>query len=173
MNKQVIKIGCVADDFTGGSDAASFLCEGGLNTILISGIPEERFILPEECEAVVIALKSRTQNTEEAVKDSLRAVRWLKNAGTEKYYFKYCSTFDSTPEGNIGPVTDAVMDELGENRTILCPALPDNGRTVKEGILYVNGVRLEDSTMRNHPLTPMTKSRIADLMEPQGKYASL
>lgn len=170
---QKIKTGCIADDFTGAGDAASFLAEGGLRTILLNGIPGEDFHLPENCEAVVIALKSRTQKKEDAVRDSLAGIRWLKAHGAEKFYFKYCSTFDSTPEGNIGPVTDAILEELGEKITILCPALPANGRTVQNGILYVNGVRLEDSSMRNHPLTPMRESRISSLMKPQGKYESL
>ena len=168
-----IKLGCIADDFTGAGDAASFLAEGGLRTILVNGIPGEDFLLPDDCEAVVIALKSRTQKKEDAIRDSLAGIRWLAVHGTEKFYFKYCSTFDSTPEGNIGPVTDAILEELGEKMTILCPALPANGRTVQNGILYVNGVRLEDSSMRNHPLTPMRESRISLLMKPQGKYESL
>ena len=102
-----IKLGCIADDFTGAGDAASFLAEGGLRTILVNGIPGEDFLLPDDCEAVVIALKSRTQKKEDAIRDSLAGIRWLAVHGTEKFYFKYCSTFDSTPEGNIGPVTDA------------------------------------------------------------------
>ena len=171
MNK--LKLGCIADDFTGGSDAASFLTEGGLNTILLNGIADASFRLPEDCEAAVIALKSRTQKTEEAVNDSLNAIRWLKKQGAEQFYFKYCSTFDSTPEGNIGPVADAILTELQEHYTILCPALPANGRTVENGVLYVNGIRLEDSTMRHHPLTPMTRSRIRELMEPQADYECL
>ncbi len=172
-NNRILRIGCVADDFTGGSDAASFLALGGMKTILISGIPGPDMDLPEDCEAAVIALKSRTQEKTQAVSDTLAAVRWLKGMGAQKFYFKYCSTFDSTPDGNIGPVTDALMEELGVSSTILCPALLANGRTVKDGVLYVNGVRLEDSSMKDHPLTPMRKSRISELMEPQGKYASL
>ena len=172
-NKKNLLIGCVADDFTGGSDAASYLSEGGMETVLISGIPDDDLVLPEECEAVVIALKSRTQKTEDAVRDSLKAVRWLKNNGTEQFYFKYCSTFDSLPTGNIGPVCDALMEELNVRETVLLPSMPDNGRTVKNGILYVNGIPLEESSMRSHPLTPMTKSRISELMEPQGRYPSL
>ena len=168
-----IKLGCIADDFTGAGDAASFLAEGGLRTVLVNGIPGDDFPLPDDCEAVVIALKSRTQEKTYAIRDSLAGIRWLEAHGAEKFYFKYCSTFDSTPEGNIGPVTDAILEELGEKMTILCPALPANGRTVKDGILYVNGVRLEDSSMRNHPLTPMHESRISLLMKPQGKYESL
>lgn len=166
------RLGCIADDFTGGSDAASFLVAGGMNTVLCSGIPGEGFSLPEECEAVVIALKSRTQKTAEAVADSRRAIRWLTEQGAEQFYIKYCSTFDSTPEGNIGPVVDAVLEETDTQGTILCPALPANGRTVQEGVLYVNGVHLAESSMKDHPLTPMRKSRIAELMAPQGKYPS-
>lgn len=168
-----ILFGCVADDFTGGSDAASFLALGGMRTILCSGIPDADFAVPDGCEGVVIALKSRTQDTQCAVRDSLAAIRWLKAHGARQFYFKYCSTFDSTPQGNIGPVTDAILQELNGQGTILCPALPANGRQVREGILYVNGVPLAESSMRNHPLTPMRQSRIADLMAPQGGYDSL
>jgi uncharacterized protein YgbK (DUF1537 family) len=169
MNKP-IRIGCIADDFTGGSDAASFLAEGGAKVLLYSGVPDTP--LPGDFGSgfVVVALKSRTAPREEAVKETLAAFRWLEEMGTEQYYLKYCSTFDSTPEGNIGPTVDAVLDALGEAGTILCPGLPVNGRTVKDGRLFVNGVPLEKSPMKDHPLTPMWDSRIARLMEPQGKY---
>ena len=165
--------GCVADDFTGGSDASSFLTLGGMRTILSCGVPGKDFHLPADCDAVVIALKSRTQETAHAVSDSLDAFRWLQAHGAEHLYFKYCSTFDSTPQGNIGPVADAVLETLGFRGTILCPALIANDRKVKEGILYVKGVPLAESPMRNHPLTPMTQSRIADLMAPQSAYDAL
>lgn len=173
MEHNKILFGCVADDFTGGSDAASFLALGGMKTVLCSGIPGPDFVVPQGCEGVVIALKSRTQETSGAVRDSLEAIQWLREKGAGQVYFKYCSTFDSTPQGNIGPVTDAILEELDVPGTILCPALPANDRRVREGILYVKGVPLAESPMRNHPLTPMRKSRIADIMDPQGKYASL
>lgn len=163
-------LGIVADDFTGASDAASFLAEAGVSTVLFNGIPKQSLDLREGAEAVVIALKSRTAPVKEAVRESLAAFAWLKQMGAEQLYLKYCSTFDSTPEGNIGPVTDAVMEQYGYEKTVLCPALPVNGRTVKQGILYVNGVPLAESAMRDHPLTPMRQSRIAQLMKPQGKY---
>ena len=166
-------LGCIADDFTGGSDAASFLAAGGMRTVLLAGLPPEGFVLPEGTEAAVITLKSRTQEPQEAVRDSLQALLWLKAAGASRFYLKYCSTFDSTPRGNIGPVTDACLEELGEAGTILCPALPANGRTVKDGILYVKGVPLAESPMKDHPLTPMRESRISLLMKPQGKYECL
>lgn len=171
MEKKLI-LGCIADDFTGASDAASFLVKGGMQTILFNGVPEEKE-LKETCQAVVIALKTRTQETTSAVQDTLRAAKWLKEQGAQQIYIKYCSTFDSTPQGNIGPIMDALLDEYQVPYTILCPALPVNGRIVKQGHLYVNGVPLHESPMKNHPLTPMWDSEIAKLMEPQSKYSSL
>ncbi len=171
--KNRLLLGCIADDFTGGSDAASFLAAGGMNTILLSEIPEPGFTLPEDAEAAVITLKSRTQETSGAVADSLAAIRWLKEAGASHFYVKYCSTFDSTPEGNIGPIADAVLTELNAEGSILCPALPANERVVKNGILYVKGVPLAESPMKDHPLTPMWESRISLLMAPQSKYRCL
>lgn len=166
--KNKIIFGCVADDFTGASDVASFLVKGGLSTLLYNGIPKEE---PEtESGAVVIALKTRTQETPSAVEDTVQAVKWLKNHGVKQIFMKYCSTFDSTRTGNIGPILDRLLGEYGEKYTILCPALPVNGRVVREGNLYVNGVPLHESPMRNHPLTPMWDSDIAVLMEPQSGY---
>lgn len=165
-----LMIGCVADDFTGASDAASFLISQGLKTLLFNGIPTGEM---EDCNAVVIALKSRTQETKEAVADSMAAFKWLQDNGAEHLYFKYCSTFDSTKEGNIGPVLDALLEETNAKYTILSPALPVNGRTVKDGILYVDGTPLSETHMAHHPLTPMWTSSIAELMEPQGKYETL
>ena len=169
--KNSLILGCIADDFTGASDAASLLVQGGLKTMLINGIPDNTESL-DECQAVVIALKSRTEPVQEAVEKSLQAVKWLKHSGARQYYFKYCSTFDSTEKGNIGPVADALMEYLGCPYTLLCPSLPPNGRIVVDGVLYVNGVPLSESHMRNHPLTPMRQSFIPDLMKPQSKYPS-
>lgn len=162
-------LGCIADDFTGASDAASFLVKGGLSVRLYNGIPENE----ESCQAaqaIVIALKSRTQETKIAVDDSLKAARFLLAQGVKQIYFKYCSTFDSTPKGNIGPVADALIELTKSPCTILCPALPVNGRTVEGGRLMVNGIPLHESHMKNHPLTPMWDCRIDHLMAPQSKY---
>lgn len=166
-------LGCIADDFTGASDAASFLVKGGMSVRLYNGVPENRTqeINSDEAQAVVIALKSRTQETERAVEDSLKAARFLLEQGVKQIYFKYCSTFDSTPKGNIGPVADALMDLLHAPYTLLCPALPVNGRTVEGGRLMVNNVPLHESHMKNHPLTPMWDCRIDKLMEPQSRYS--
>ena len=168
--KNTILIGCVADDFTGASDAASFLAKSGLRTLLVNGIPADE-LLAEKCDAVVIGLKTRSVSPQDAVQQTLTALRWLERAGTEQFYIKYCSTFDSTPAGNIGPVVDAAMEELGTEETVLCPSLPVNGRTVKNGCLYVNGIPLHESSMKNHPLNPMWASSIPELMRPQGKHS--
>lgn len=164
-----ILIGCIADDFTGAGDAASFLAKSGLRTILHNGIPTGAQ-LEEPCEAVVIALKTRSISPKEASEQTLWALQWLKHAGTKQFYIKYCSTFDSTPVGNIGPTVDTAIEFLDVPYTLLCPSLPANGRTVKAGRLYVHGVPLEQSSMRNHPLNPMWDSYIPALMCGQGKY---
>lgn len=165
--------GVVADDFTGASDAASFLVASGVSTVLFNGIPSELPELRKETEAIVIALKSRTEPVEQAVLESLDAFEWLKKVNARKFYFKYCSTFDSTDAGNIGPVTDAVLEKYNIPYTLLCPSLPINGRTVRDGKLYVYGVPLAESHMKNHPLTPMRKSKISELMAIQGKYSCI
>jgi 3-dehydrotetronate 4-kinase len=166
-----LRFGVIADDFTGGSDIASFFVKGGLSTVLYTGVPDIEEA--PEAEVCVIALKTRTQNPNEAVKDSLEAIGWLKEQGAQQFYIKYCSTFDSTPEGNIGPICDAVMEVLEVPYTILCPALPVNGRIVKKGCLYVNGVPLHKSPMKDHPLTPMWDCDLVRLMEAQSKYPSV
>lgn len=165
-------LGCIADDFTGASDAASFIAKNGMNTILCNGIPSSDKLeqAAESADAVVIALKTRSIPKEDAVSSSLSALNWLKKHGAKYFYIKYCSTFDSTAEGNIGPVCDAAMTALDVPFTLLCPSLPINGRTVKNGVLYVNGVPLAQSHMKDHPLNPMKKSKLADLMRPQSRY---
>lgn len=166
-------LGCIADDFTGASDAASFLVKGGLSVYLYNGIPDETCTPScsmDDAQAIVIALKSRTQEKKHAVNDTVTAANFLLRKGIHQLYFKYCSTFDSTPEGNIGPVADALIDLLKVDYTLLCPALPVNGRTVVDGCLMVNGIPLSESHMKNHPLTPMWDSRIDKLMEPQSRY---
>lgn len=163
-------LGVAADDFTGASDAASFLVEAGIPTVLFNGIPDKKPVLKDEIKAVVVALKTRTVPASQAVEETLAAFSWMREMGAEKLYLKYCSTFDSTKDGNIGPVVDAVLDTFRFPYTLLCPSLPVNGRAVKDGKLYVNGVLLEESHMKDHPLTPMRDSDVASLMEAQGKY---
>lgn len=158
-------LGVIADDFTGATDIAGFLVEHGMRTVQLNGVPSAP--LPVEADAVVISLKSRSCPVEQAVGQSLAALEWLKDQGCQQFYFKYCSTFDSTRQGNIGPVTDALLDALNESFTIVCPALPVNGRTVFNGYLFVLGELLAESGMRNHPVTPMTDSSVVRLMDTQ------
>ncbi len=160
-----MKLGVIADDFTGATDIAGFLVENGLATIQFSGIPAEADLTG--VDAVVISLKSRSCPTSEAVRDSLAALDWLKARGCPRIYQKYCSTFDSTAAGNIGPVTDALLTALDSQLTLICPALPVNGRTVYQGNLFVGTQPLAESGMRHHPITPMTDSNLLRLMEAQ------
>lgn len=160
-------LGVIADDFTGASDIASFLVENGLSCMQMNGVPKQA--LAEKVDAVVISLKSRSNPAAEAVEQSLKAFEWLKDNGCQQYYFKYCSTFDSTAEGNIGPVTDALLAVLGEDFTVITPALPVNGRTIFNGYLFVGDVLLNESGMRNHPITPMLDANLLRLMDAQSK----
>lgn len=162
-------LGCVADDFTGASDLASFLVESGMSTVQIIDVPTQDQPLMEDVDAVVVALKSRTQPVSDAINDSIAALEWLKAKGCQQFYFKYCSTFDSTTKGNIGPVVDAMLENLGEQYTIACPSLPVNGRKVFNGHLFVNGSLLSESGMEFHPLTPMTDSNIVRVMAQQSQ----
>ena len=160
-----LKLGCIADDFTGATDLANNLVRSGMRVVQTIGVPEAP--LQAEVDAVVVALKSRTIPAAEAIAQSLDALRWLQAQGAEQIYFKYCSTFDSTPEGNIGPVTEALMDALGTDFTIATPAFPDNGRTVFKGYLFAGAVLLNESGMQNHPLTPMTDPNLVRVLQAQ------
>lgn len=162
-------LGCVADDYTGGTDVAAGLRRSGMSTALLFGVPDPAAVVPD-CEALVVALKTRTAPVAEAVEQSLASVRRLADAGARRFYVKYCSTFDSTPEGNIGPVVDAVLDELGEDQTVLCPASPEHGRTVFHGHLFVGDRLLSESSMGTHPLTPMTDSDLRRVLAPQTSH---
>ncbi len=159
-------LGVIADDFTGATDVASMLVRAGLRTVQTIGVPAAGAELPP-AQAVVVALKSRTCPAAEAVADSLAAARWLRARGARQLYFKVCSTFDSTPAGNIGPVADALMAELGAPQAIACPAFPENGRTVFRGHLFVADQLLSDSGMRDHPLTPMTDANLVRVLQAQ------
>ncbi|WP_431022530.1 Four-carbon acid sugar kinase family protein [Erwinia rhapontici] len=160
-----MRLGVIADDFTGATDIASFLVQNGMSTVQVNGVPAGP--LSSQADAIVVSLKSRSCAAEKAVADSLQALAWLQQQGCERFYFKYCSTFDSTAQGNIGPVTDALLAALGESQTIISPSLPVNGRTVYQGHLFVMDQLLSDSGMRHHPVTPMTDSNLLRLMEAQ------
>ncbi len=146
-------LGCIADDFTGASDLANTLAQGGMATTQFIGAPATP--APETCEAGVIALKTRTITAADAVAQSLAAVDWLIDQGCRQILFKYCSTFDSTPQGNIGPVAEALLHRLGQNLAVVCPAFPATGRVLFNGHLFVNRVLLSETGMKDHPLTPM------------------
>ncbi len=166
LNKPLL--GCIADDFTGATDLANNLVRAGMRTVQTIGVPTD--VQSIEADAIVVALKSRTVPAEEAIAQSLQAYAWLKAQGVEQIYFKYCSTFDSTPAGNIGPVTEALMDAIygkGQGFTIACPAFPENNRTIFKGHLFVGDVLLSDSGMRHHPLTPMTDANLVRVMQSQ------
>jgi 3-dehydrotetronate 4-kinase len=159
-------LGCIADDLTGASDLGVTLAREGLSVVQVNGVPEPALALPP-MDCIVVALKSRTNPPEEAVAWSRASLAWLRARGAERIYFKYCSTFDSTPRGNIGPVADALLDALGGRFTVATPAYPRNGRTVYQGQLFVNGVPLAESGMRQHPLTPMTDSNLVRVLQAQ------
>jgi len=160
-----MKLGCIADDFTGATDLANNLVRSGMRAVQTIGVPDGA--PPADADAVVVALKSRTIPAADAVQESLAALRWLREHGAQQIYFKYCSTFDSTPAGNIGPVTEALMEALGTDFTIATPAFPDNGRTVFKGHLFVGDVLLQESGMQHHPLTPMTDANLVRVLQAQ------
>jgi uncharacterized protein YgbK (DUF1537 family) len=162
-----IRLGCIADDFTGATDLANNLVRAGMRVVQTIGTPKTA--LAADVDAVVVALKSRTIAASEAVAQSLEALEWLQAQGAQQIYFKYCSTFDSTPAGNIGPVTEALMDALGCDFTIATPAFPDNQRSVFKGHLFVGDVLLNESGMQNHPLTPMTDANLVRVLQAQVK----
>jgi uncharacterized protein YgbK (DUF1537 family) len=158
-------LGSIADDVTGASDLASMLTREGMRTVQTIGVPDE--LDPGDVDAVVIALKSRTAPVADAVRESVAALRWLQERGARQYFFKYCSTFDSTPKGNIGPVADALLEQLGVDVTVVCPAYPANDRTVYQGHLFVGDRLLSESTMATHPLTPMTDANLVRTLRRQ------
>ena len=158
-------LGCIADDFTGAADLAGLLARSGARVSLRIGVPDDVPADPAPFE--VIALKTRTAPRAEAVEQALAAQDWLARAGARRFFWKYCSTFDSTPAGNIGPVAEALMARLGTDRTIYCPAFPENGRTVFMGHLFVGRQLLSESPMKDHPLTPMRGSDLTRLLAPQ------
>ncbi len=160
-----IHLGCIADDFTGATDLANNLVRAGMRVVQTIGVPDTP--LAVDADAVVVSLKSRTVPPDEAVRLSLSALSWLKGQGAEQIYFKYCSTFDSTDKGNIGPVTDALMHALGTQFTIATPAFPDAGRSVFKGYLFVGDVLLNESGMQDHPLTPMRDANLMRVLQPQ------
>ena len=159
-------LGCIADDLTGATDLALMLSGEGMRTVQIVGVPTQPLELTR-VDAVVVALKSRTIPVDQAVSQSLAAAKWLMANGAQRFLFKYCSTFDSTDHGNIGPVAEALLNLLGETFTIACPAFPAAGRSIYQGNLFVNGVPLAESSMRDHPLTPMRDSNLCRVLQRQ------
>jgi uncharacterized protein YgbK (DUF1537 family) len=157
-------LGCIADDFTGATDLAAMLVRGGMRTVQVIGVPS--LPLPE-ADAIVVALKSRTAPVGRAVDESLAACEALLRGGARQIVCKICSTFDSTPRGNIGPVADALMKRLGAGFAIACPAFPENGRTIYLGHLFVGASLLSESGMESHPLTPMTDPNLVRVLARQ------
>ena len=167
-----VLLGAIADDFTGATDLANTLVRQGMRTVQLIDVPDgapagATAEMIAGVDAVVIALKSRTIAAAEAVARSLAALAWLQAAGAGQVLFKYCSTFDSTADGNIGPVAEALMAALGVDFTIYCPAFPENGRTIFKGYLFVGDGLLSESGMRDHPLTPMRDANLMRVLATQ------
>jgi len=161
-----IVLGAIADDFTGATDLANTLVKEGMRVVQIIGVPAPGLDYGD-ADAVVVALKSRTAPVADAIAESLQALAWLQMQGAGQILFKYCSTFDSTPGGNIGPVADALRSALNVDFALICPAYPANGRTIYNGVLFVDGLPLAESPMKDHPLTPMRDSNLMRLMASQ------
>lgn len=162
-----MKLGCIGDDFTGSSDLANTLAKAGMRTVQYTGVPTAE--AADDVQAGVVALKSRSIDPAEAVRISLEALAWLQAQGCKQFLFKYCSTFDSTDEGNIGPVADALADALGASKVIVCPAFPGANRSIYQGYLFIKDSLLNESGMENHPLTPMKDANLRRLMAAQSK----
>jgi uncharacterized protein YgbK (DUF1537 family) len=158
-------LGCIADDFTGASDLANTLARAGMAVVQYSGVPENAAEV--SIDAGVIALKSRSIPKHDAIGQSLKALEWLRAQGCQQFFFKYCSTFDSTADGNIGPVAEALALVLGVDQIIFCPAFPGTGRAVFQGHLFVKDQLLSDSPMRDHPLNPMRDSDLRRVLSSQ------
>lgn len=163
-------LGAIADDFTGATDLANNLVRAGMRCVQTIGVPSPDIDLCD-VDAVVVALKSRSTPAEQAVADSLAALDWLLSRGARQIFFKYCSTFDSTDAGNIGPVADSLMQRLDTRQTVMVPAFPANGRTVYQGHLFVGDRLLNDSGMQNHPLNPMTDADLVRVLGRQTPHA--
>jgi uncharacterized protein YgbK (DUF1537 family) len=161
-----VLLGAIADDFTGATDLCNTLVRRGMRTVQLIDAPASGTAVAD-AEAVVVALKSRTASAAEAIEKSLAALAWLQQAGARQILFKYCSTFDSTDAGNIGPVAEALMEALGTDFTLFCPAFPENGRTIYHGYLFVGDVLLSESGMRDHPLTPMRDPSLVRVLQRQ------
>jgi uncharacterized protein YgbK (DUF1537 family) len=162
-------LGIIADDFTGATDIAGMLVKNGMRTIQTIGVPAKGTI-PDDVDAVVVALKTRSIAAKDAIAQSLDALKTLQAAGCVRFFFKYCSTFDSTDQGNIGPVGDALLDALEAAQAIYCPAFPENARTIFFGHLFVGDLLLSDTHMRHHPLNPMTDSSLVRVLARQTKH---
>lgn len=162
-------LGCIADDVTGASDLAATLVREGMRTVQLLGLPPPE-APPPAADAVVVALKSRTIPADEAVAQSLAALQWLRAGGARQIFFKYCSTFDSSDAGNIGPVAEALLEALESDLTLYCPAFPTNGRSVYQGHLFVGDRLLSESGMQQHPLTPMTDPDLVRVLQRQAAH---
>jgi uncharacterized protein YgbK (DUF1537 family) len=161
-----VLLGAIADDFTGATDLCNTLVRRGMRTVQLIDVPAPMTEIPD-ADAVVVALKSRTIPAAEAIAKSLAALGWLRAAGSRQILFKYCSTFDSTDDGNIGPVAEALLDALDSDFTLYCPAFPEAGRTIFKGYLFVGDVLLSESGMRDHPLTPMRDPSLVRVLQRQ------
>ena len=164
-------LGAIADDFTGATDLAGMLVKQGLRTVQVIGVPQAQGLASwtHEVDAVVVALKTRTAPVDQAVADSRAALAWLQAQGCTRFVSKVCSTFDSTPAGNIGPIAEALMDDLGTELALVCPAFPANARTVYQGHLFVGDALLSETGMREHPLTPMTDGSLVRVLQAQSR----
>jgi len=161
-------LAAIADDYTGASDLANTWRKAGLRTVQTIGIPSDVTTL-KDIDAVVVSLKIRSAPADEAVSRALAAETLLRDIGVGHVMYKVCSTFDSTDDGNIGQVTDALLERTDQEWVVVTPAFPETGRTVYKGNLFVNDAPLNESPLRNHPLNPMHDANLARVLEKQSQ----
>ena len=162
-----MQLGVIADDVTGATDLASVLRRDGLSVVQTFGVPSAA---APPVDVVVVSLKTRTSPVNDAVRAATAASTYLTTGGAAQIYFKYCSTFDSTDRGNIGPIIASLLDALPASFTVACPAYPSLARTIYQGHLFVGAQLLSESSMRDHPLTPMTDANLVRVLGRQSPF---
>ncbi|RCX13037.1 uncharacterized protein YgbK (DUF1537 family) [Fontibacillus phaseoli] len=160
-----MNIAVIADDLTGANDTGVQMARQGLATSVLLELKTGG----GKQEAVVFDTDSRSLPPLEAYQ-KVKDVCLFLGRGGEAFSPVIYKKFDSTLRGNIGSELDAVYETLQPDFIVIAPSFPRAGRTLRNGIVYVNGMPLHETEMAYDPKHPATESAFSAILERQSRY---
>jgi D-threonate/D-erythronate kinase len=157
-------VGLVADDLTGATDSAVQFAAVGWSAHLLRSPGAGPGIVDSGPSLLAMVTGVRAAAHDLAAERTAAAVRALLARGCERLYIKIDSTMRGSVAGQLHGALAAWAEKAGDAGVVLCPAFPDQGRTVVGGQVLVDGVPVACTAAATDPVTPVVDSRLDRLV---------